>query len=209
MAREMILHTIHGSHLYGLAHANSDNDSYGVFIGNPDGISGRYGMDTAVSKGFAEQSIDAENNDIMLTHLSRFQSMVALGAPQALEALFSTQKTTAPEWAAYFNNLRPARDEARARYRRTIINFAFNLGGRHGRARERAEEPANRYKLARHALRLTLNLNDLMRCGVFNPTLSRADAEFISSLAEGYESQAFEGRLRTMVEDAQLGQLQL
>lgn len=209
MTRQTILHTIHGSHLYGLAHAKSDNDSYGVFIGNPEGISGRWGMDTDISKNFAEQTIDADGNDIMLAHLTRFQGMIHNGAPQALEALFSTSKTISPEYGAFFNGLRPSRDEARMRYRRTIINFAHDMGGRHGAARERASTPENRFKLARHSLRLALNLNDLMRYGIFDPTLSRYQAGYISSLAEDYGTDTFNRRLDTMLEDAQRGRLRL
>lgn len=209
MARHMILHTVHGSHLYGLAHAESDYDTYGVFIGNPEGVSGRWEMDTPISKNFAEQTIDSAGNDIMLSHLSRFQEMVRNGAPQALEALFSTQKTVAPEYEAFFNGLRHSPDEARMRYRRTIINFAYDMGGRHGAARDRASTPEGRFKLSRHALRLSLNLNDLMRHGHFDPTLTRYQAGYISSLAEDYGTDTFNRRLDTILEDAQLGRLRL
>lgn len=208
--RETILHTIHGSHLYGLAHANSDIDSYSIFIGNPEGTFGEHGMDTATTKKYAKQTFDQDGNDILKMHLSRFLNNAAEGSPQALEALFSPYAEFDPRYEAFFQGLRPSMELARARYRRTIINFAFKHGGRSStRAQREQKNDRERYKLARHSLRLTLNLNDLMRYGRFNPALSAEQAEYISELAQCYEYDGFAESLERMLESAQLGRLNL
>lgn len=91
-----ILRTIHGSHLYGLAHSESDIDTYEVVLG--------------CSKNFAWNRNEEE--DANHIHLNRFQQAVENGAPQALEALFSPEAEIAPGWEAFFAGcwvLRPAR----------------------------------------------------------------------------------------------------
>lgn len=208
--RETILHTIHGSHLYGLAHANSDTDSYSIFIGNPEGSPNENGMDTAATKKFAKQTFDQDGNDILKMHLSRFLENAREGSPQALEALFSPYAEFDPRYEAFFQGLRPSMELARARYRRTIINFAFHHGGRSAtRAQREQKNEKERYKLARHSLRLTLNLNDLMRYGYFNPSLSEEQAEYISELAQCHEYDGFAEALERMLEDAQLGRMNI
>lgn len=159
-----ILRTLHGSHLYGLAHTESDTDTYEVVL--------------ECSKNFAwNRNEDEDANHI---HLSRFQQAVENGAPQALEALFSPVAEIEPGWEAFFAGLRPGIDNARATYRRTIRNFGFGNGGRIGSAAERTDP----VKLRRHALRLIYNLDDLVRRGRFNPRLAPSDAWVISANAE-------------------------
>lgn len=158
-----ILSTVHGSHLYGLAHEHSDFDTYEVVLGCDKRFAWNHNAET----------------DATHIHLSRFHESVEDGAPQALEALFSPVAEVAPGWEAFFLGLRPGIDNARATYRRTIMNFGLSNGGRTGRAAERIDP----VKMRRHALRLAINLNDLVRYGVFNPRLSDFDAWVITSNA--------------------------
>lgn len=181
-----ILSTLHGSHLYGLAHEDSDMDTYEVLIGCDKRFAWNFNEDT----------------DTTYIHLSRFQQSVEEGAPQALEALFSPVAEIAPGWEAFFRGLRPGIDNARATYRRTVLNFGLNAGGRAGSAAKRTDP----VKLRRHALRLTWNLDDLVRCGRFDPRLSVFDAWVIKANAVS-PGRDFEGRLRRALEAAMLGRL--
>lgn len=71
--REYLLHTCHGSRLYGLAHADSDEDWYMV---TPDG-------------GRKIRQRIKQDQDTLTLPLGEFARMIHNGNPQALEALFS------------------------------------------------------------------------------------------------------------------------
>lgn len=165
--RTTVLHTVHGSHLYGLNHAGSDLDTYQVFISD--------------DKRQLEQQIDGDD-DVTRIHLEQFLQQVERGVPQALEALFSPLAVHRPGWEAFFADLRPNYHKARATYRRTALNFAFHHGKRTGAALQRAKT-TERIKLRRHALRLALNLHDLMTTGTFNPRLDPVTATIIKDMA--------------------------
>ena len=64
-----------GSHLYGLAHANSDNDTFEVWLGRR-----------------TRQSIK-DGDDVLRVSYDDFVKGVAKGVPQYLEALYSPYKT--------------------------------------------------------------------------------------------------------------------
>lgn len=183
-----ILKTIHGSHLYGLARENSDLDTYEVFIGG--------------DKRRAEQRLDGQD-DIVRIHLDRFLDQVNKGVPQALETLFSPQADKHPEWAPYLNSLRPSLDQARATYRRTIYNFAFRHGGRTGAALDRAKA-TERLKIRRHALRLAVNLHELMVAGRFNPSFSSDQANWLTDVAGG-DDKTYEHVVTLLLDKAQSG----
>lgn len=176
----VVLQTIHGSHLYGLAHEQSDVDTYQVT--------------TDVDSRFAHQNKEGDNDTLTIS-LGRFTEQVAQGVPQALEALWSPHATIAPEWAPFIRALNPSITETTMRYRHTIRNFAFNNGGRTGAARTRVDA----VKLKRHALRLTLNLKDLNTTGRFNPHLTSTQTEWVKTMAD---SQRFEGTLEHLLGEA-------
>lgn len=69
----VLLKTVHGSHLYGMAHAGSDLDTYMVVDG---------------SRRRARQTINGAE-DLLVIPLPAFSRQVHDGVPQALEALFS------------------------------------------------------------------------------------------------------------------------
>lgn len=146
----LLLRTVVGSHLYGLSHAESDYDILEV-----------HGW----GKFKTTQTI-VENNDCIVVCYSKFMEMCDKGVPQMLEAMFS-RKATVDNMP--FNRLRyrPNMANVREVYRRTIKNFM--LTG--------AEE--NDIKRIRHAHRLTMNLEEMMETGSFNPTLSEAQIDLI------------------------------
>ena len=67
--------TPHGSHLYGLAHAGSDNDTFEVWLGRR-----------------TRQSMQGAD-DVLRVSYDDFLKGVAKGVPQFLEALYSPYKT--------------------------------------------------------------------------------------------------------------------
>lgn len=142
--KTMLFKTVHGSHLYGLAHEDSDDDFYVVV--------------NTVKKNrakYAKQSI-IDGVDTTTLDWGTWVNQCQAGVPQALEAMFSQKPLyEAPgirEFRASFRTGPAMRD----RYYRTIDNFLA--------------EP--NFKKNRHGLRLALNLRDGLRYGWFNPTLT-------------------------------------
>lgn len=160
---EVLFKTVHGSRLYGLAHENSDHDFYTVVSK----------VKTAKAK-YAKQSI-IDGVDSTVVDFGTWLHQCEIGVPQALEAMFSEQ--------ALVDKIEPFRLGYRGgsqcwdRYLRTIKSFAMD------------EE--NNFKKKRHALRLALNLNHLMRHGRFNPTLSAEDADLLSIAADGSQENVY------------------
>lgn len=158
---EVLFRTVHGSHLYGMAHAGSDLDYYEVIPNK-----GRE------RKRYAKQSIK-DGIDRTIVDFSTFRQFCDDGVPQALEACFAP----APE-VDHISDFRAAYrvDTARmvARYRRTIKSFSV------GNAKQR-----------RHALRLMINLDEAVITGRFNPVLSKPVIEAITRLAALEEETYF------------------
>jgi hypothetical protein len=148
-----LFRTVHGSRLYGLAHAESDNDWYTV-VSKVKRAKARYSTHKVV-----------DSEDSVVVDFGTWLDQCRKGVPQALEAMFSQMPV--------YDNIAALRagwrcgTEVYDTYFRTIKSFAFQ------------EE----YKKRRHALRLALNLNEMGRTGRFNPTLSEADARYISAMA--------------------------
>lgn len=184
---KIILDTVHGSNLYGLARPDSDYDTYRVVIGG--------------DKGYARQRL-REGDDRLGIHLSRFQEQVDTGVPQALEALFSPVADLDQDWVPFLRGMRPSIISARMTYRRTIINFGLGNGGRTGAAAQRTDV----VKLRRHALRLCLNLDELVRTGRFDPRLTPTDAALVDANAR-LDKADFEALLVRALGEAHLGRL--
>lgn len=149
----MLFKTVHGSRLYGLAHEGSDDD-YFIVCANAPKKKARY----------AKQTIQGKEDATVMDFSTWLQSCVK-GVPQALEAMFSNMATY--DDLADFRAGYVAGTSVYDTYLRTIKSFALAEG----------------YKPKRHALRLALNLNELGRTGRFNPTLSAADAAYVSDMA--------------------------
>lgn len=105
--RTVLFSTPHGSRLYGLAHANSDNDT---FVVHPS--SARRARQTIVG-----------SEDLMRMNFEYFLQHAAVGSHQSLEAMFSRQATV-----DHFRELREGffatGPEVIERYLRTAKKFA-------------------------------------------------------------------------------------
>lgn len=152
-----LFRTIHGSKLYGLAKANSDDDFYVV---TPT---------RHVSRQInAKQRIDGLNDTTTMDFAS-FVTLCGKGVPQALEAMFS-RKGRSDYFEDYRQNYFASDPIVIHTYMRTIKSFSLS-----------EKDP---FKRKRHALRLSLNLEELLYTGRFNPTLSRLDAMRITRIAQ-------------------------
>lgn len=161
--REVLFKTVHGSRLYGLSHADSDEDFYTVVT--KQSTATRFGRQTRAR--YAKQKIDG-NEDSMVVDFGTWVEMCKSGVPQALEAMFSNMPVGDDRIADFRSGFRVG-TEVYERYFRTIKSFALS------------EDKT--IKKRRHALRLALNLRDIGRYGRFNPTLSVEDARFITNMA--------------------------
>lgn len=161
--RKILFSTPHGSHLYGLANEDSDNDYYTVVTKMP--VDHRWGRQTR-SK-YAKQKIQ-DGEDHLVIDLGTWLEQCRSGVPQALEAMFSNEATV--------DHLYALRSGYRVgtgvydRYLRTIKSFALS------------EDDG--FKRRRHALRLAHNLADIRRYGRFEPTLTEEGALFCTAWAD-------------------------
>lgn len=139
----MIFETVHGSHLYGLAHEDSDMDLYKVYEGAGDQL---------------KQSVHA-GVDVVRGDLEAFLLRALSGSHQSCEALFSLVKQFSPgmqeKWGPFLSGLRVGGPEVYSKYERTITKFCYGD-----------------YKRRRHAIRLRYNLQDIRESGRFNPRMT-------------------------------------
>lgn len=105
---KVILATIHGSHLYGLNHSDSDLDLFRVIE------SSRHPKHQIVGQ-----------LDLVTLNVNDFLTNVFNGSHQSCEALFSPVKYVHQEYAALFNGIRVTGEDAFAHYRRTIKAFSY------------------------------------------------------------------------------------
>lgn len=104
----VILETIHGSRLYGLAHEDSDHDIFRVVAHrNRALVTFKDGID------FREFS------------LHKFLEYVYTGAHQSCEALFSPVAYVHPFYAPMFAGMKVTGPAAFSKYRRTIRAFSY------------------------------------------------------------------------------------
>lgn len=161
-----LLLTPSGSRLYGLAHANSDEDYYRVV---PDEFYWKAvgAFPTGKPKMLIAQHIN-NGIDELTVSFKTFSILAMNGTPQTLEAMFSEQATIDRLDAFrkdYFAGM--GHDSMIERYRKTIHTFIYG-----------------NFKSRRHALRLSLNLNESMiNGGRFNPTLTAKEVDYISKMA--------------------------
>lgn len=156
----ILFRTRHGSHLYGLAHAGSDEDWYTI-IANPG----------SKRKKYAKQTIH-DGLDSTVLSLSTFMTQCYNGVPQALEALFSEE----PEidlLTDFRQSYRINTSTTVATYKRTIRSFIM--------------EGAT-YKKKRHAVRLSMNLTTMLKTGRFNPRMTEYEIS-MASMAAHFEDE--------------------
>lgn len=156
----LIFRTIHGSHLYGLAHENSDLDYYEVYEGKRPSLSQRI--------------LEPTGEDLVRGSLEAFVRRAFSGSHQSCEALFSRKKEWAPgmeeRWGPFLTGIRVSGEEVVSKYERTIRKFCYGD-----------------FKRRRHAVRLRFNLNHIQWYGKFNPTMNKSQIEAANYLASGFE----------------------
>lgn len=149
-----VFRTVHGSHLYGLAHEGSDMDTFIV---------------TFEDRGRARQTMTGLDDTVRVgwrTFLERAMS----GSHQSCEALFSRQKVWTPaglHLLPIIEGVRVSGGDVFEKYERTIKKFA------HGP-----------YKKRRHAARLARDLRWLREHGRFDPELTEEEKREMRLLAE-------------------------
>jgi len=154
MEKTVLFKTIHGSRLYGLDHAGSDEDFYTVV----DKVK------TARAK-WAKQTIIGSEDTMMLDYGTWLMQCVS-GVPQALEAMFSQH--------AIYDSIEEFRYSYRVstgaygRYLRTITSFCMT------------QDP----KRKRHGLRLALNMYDMQETGRFNPSMTPNEVDWATEIAK-------------------------
>lgn len=158
----VLFKTIHGSRLYNLHHVDSDEDFYVV---TPTRRTAR-DMN-------AKQTIQGEI-DTMTVDFASFVRMADKGVPQALETMFS-RKSKSDFFEEYRNSYYASSPEVIHTYMRTIKSFAFS----------------DKFKLKRHALRLSANLKELLYEGRFNPSLNDSTVERITRQASQSDEEFF------------------
>src|SRR6187431_1837508 len=105
----IIFSTIHGSRLYGLDHAGSDDDQYVVYE----------------EKRGARQSVTGKD-DITRVGLHDFLDKAFSGSHQSVEALFSPYKVwELDEYRPFIENAVIPAGGIREKYMRTIKKFSF------------------------------------------------------------------------------------
>lgn len=154
----VLMKTIHGSKLYGLDHADSDDDYYVV---TPT-IRTKKALN-------AKHKIDGDL-DVVTVDFASFVTMAENGVPQALETMFS-KKTKSPFFEDYRTSWFASDPRVVDRYIRTIKSFSL-------------DESNKQEKYQRHALRLSLNLEELVFTGRFDPTLSKSNVRTVRKLAQ-------------------------
>lgn len=144
----VLLRTVSGSHLYGLAHAGSDLDYYQVVADNP-----------TVRRSYSRQTI-ADGIDTTTVNLSTWLHHVQAGVPQACEALMAP--TPEVDLIEAFRKSYVLGSGVWSRYLQTIKSHAYQDVG----------TPEHIQKRKRHALRYAWNLREMRETGRFNPQLT-------------------------------------
>lgn len=161
--KNVLFQTIHGSHLYGLNHAGSDEDYYTIVASDQRSSSNNQKTKQTIKDGI----------DSVQVSLNHFMLLAQNGSHQALEAMFS-QKITGDPIESMRKNYYVG-SNIFVVYERTIRNFAL----------------AEDFKRRRHALRLIVNLNEMTHTGRFNPTLTQEQAKTITEKTNGTFDEYF------------------
>ena len=156
---DVLFKTQHGSKLYGLDHAGSDDDWFTV-------VAKKSGTTAHTRKRYAKQTI-VDGLDVNVVDFGTWVNGCVTGVPQYLEAMSSNMEVydAIPEFRAAFR----ASTGVYEKYLRTIKSFALS------------EDEGIKKK--RHALRLALNLQSIGRYGRFNPRLSVEERIYITDFA--------------------------
>ena len=159
----ILLQTIHGSRLSGLARPDSDWDWY-----------------TVVDNGKTRQRISGDQDKLTVT-LDDFLNHVADGEVAALCALWSPVADIEPNYKPLFMSLHPSMMGAARKFGGAIT--AFSVFGTGQRNRPVGGFDAIDIKAKQHMLRLSLLLANLWLYGHFNPQLDAQTIRWITGTA--------------------------
>lgn len=159
---ELIFSTVHGSHLYGMAHSHSDMDIFEV---------------TTSHASKARHRVTANGIDRVSVGMDTYLARVFEGSHQAVEALYSPYKMWgagdfARFYRSYLEGMRITGRQVFEKYERTIHTFCFGD-----------------FKRRRHAVRLSWNLASLRKDGRFNPVMTQLEIRVASTIAEEFEGE--------------------
>lgn len=161
-----------GSYLYGYATPESDVDFFEVhsegFI-RPD--------DKHMIVREAEQTI-VSGVDVTRMTLDKFMEKARKGSHQALDSMFAP--TPQVDLLQGFREAYRVGTEVIPTYERAIIQFTYR------------DEGVFRYQ--RHAMRLMINLNEILDTNRYNPKLSDETIQYLNTVAE-YPSLKFRREL--------------
>lgn len=163
---QVLFKTQHGSKLYGLDHAESDDDWF-VVVAKKDGTTSH------TRKRYARQSI-IDGVDTTVVDFGTWLIGCEKGVPQFLEAMFAPYPEV--DLIKAFRHSYRVETGVYETYLRTIKSFAY--GGT--------------YKGKRHALRLALNMQTLREHGRFNARLTPAQIEYITICAHMDEEDVYD-----------------
>ncbi len=169
----VLFKTVHGSKLYGLNHADSDDDFYVV---TPTVRVARQGR-----KNNAKQIMSGKN-DTTFVDFKTFVNLSEEGVPQALETMFS-RLDRSEFFEDYRANYFASSPTVIHTYMRTMKAFSLS--------------DTAVLKRKRHALRLAVNLEELLYTGRFNPTLSANNVARVKKYAD-YDTRAYFRELKQM-----------
>lgn len=165
MLDSLIFETVHGSHLYGLAHEDSDRDVF--FVTDSKRRRSRHSYNGALGL------------DQVRVGLTTFLRHASEGSHQHVEALFSPYKHWyQSEYREMIESYRVTGPEVFAKYERTIKSFCYGD-----------------LKRRRHACRLSLNLAGLRKEGRFNPVMTDVEIFFCNKFAANLEGDKLVGAL--------------
>lgn len=154
---DILLQTVSGSHLYGLATPESDYDTFVVYADKPNG---------SKRARYSKQTI-TEQEDVVTPDLSTFMLYAQKGVPQYVEAMWSNQ--------ADIDVIHDLRHAFKPDYYNTVTTYQRTIKSFYAHQTK---------KRIRHAYRLLLNLQDFMAYGKFDPTLDEEHLERLTRLLE-------------------------
>lgn len=171
----VLFRTQTGSKLYGLDTADSDDDFYVI---TPSKYVARQSRKSA-RQSFAGDADTVYMDFRTFNHLATFE-----GAPTVLEVMFS-RKSVSDYFEDYRQNFFCSDPVVLHKYMKTIKTFSL------------WKKEDKIFKMRRHALRVSTNLEEILYTGRFNPTLSPTVASRITRFA-GLDDEKYLRELKAM-----------
>ena len=190
----IVLMTIHGSHLYGFETESSDVDIY-IVVDFPQPEYAH--LNKTYTKQFILENYDGTVNlDINVVGLNRWLQLVNEGAHQACEAFMSPYSYISEHYLPYYTGFVIPAQTVINRFVSTVKHFTYNG---FGVSKRMSYEDAvasvgvkRNVKQLRHAARLATHIAELRSSGSFTPAV----AETISSTFPDFNTVSFEAMVK-------------